>query len=94
MAALWPTIMEPGTDPASHTEPLRSMKNILELITGQRPGAPYTVPRVFNTSIQPGSLNSPLKVNQLLDGDLWIDRGNNNKLKFWDKATQVWIPTT
>jgi len=90
----WPTLTEPGNTTESHIEPLRALKMIAELVTGQRAGSPVTIARVFRTDVRPGAQNSTVQIFDLRDNDLWIDTGNSNKLKFWDAATEVWIPTT
>jgi len=92
MALTWPTIPEPGTDDQSQTACLLQIKNVVEMLTKQRPGAPYTIARVFKQSLAPGAVNSTIMVQQLLDGDIWIDTGNNYLVKIWDKPTQVWVP--
>lgn len=94
MALKWPAIPEPGDQLPTLIEPLRALKNLLEMVTGQRTGAPVTMARIFKTDIRPGAANSTILVGDLKDADLWIDTANNNKLRFWNNATQVWIPTT
>lgn len=90
----WPQIPEPVQDPETHLEPLKAIKQIVEMIIGQRGGAPVPMARTFITVIKPGASNSPYTVRELQAGDLWINTGNNAKLNYWDAGTQVWIPTT
>lgn len=90
----WPTIPEPGEAPTTHTEPLRALKMLAEMITGQRTGSPVTIARVFRTDVRPGAQNSTVQIHDLRDNDLWIDTANSYKIRFWDAATEVWIPTT
>lgn len=90
----WPTIPDPTTDPASLPEPIRMMKNVLEMLTGQRPGAPVSLARVWRTEVTPGGNNSPIEIRDLQDNDLWIDTGNNNKLSFWHGRLKTWMPTS
>lgn len=75
-------------------EPIRALKNIAELMTGQRAGAPVPMARVFKTDVKPGAANSPVNVGDLRDCDLWIDRGNADKLNYWDESVKAWRPTT
>lgn len=90
----WPTIPDPSQDVSNHYNVLRALKDIVELITGQRGGAPAPITRTFATPTQPGAANSPILIRQLQAGDLWIDTGNAAKLNYWDATTKLWIPTT
>ena len=95
MALKWPTIPEVADDPKSHTLPLRSTKNMLEMLTGQREGAPFNMAKVFVDQFPPGGLNgADILPQNLRTGDLWIDTANGNKLNFWDARVSLWIPTT
>lgn len=90
----WPQVPEPVQDPNTHLDVLKALKQMVEMITGQRGGAPIPMVRVLITPIKPGASNSPYSVRQFQPGDLWIDTANSAKLKYWDVGTQVWIPTT
>lgn len=90
----WPTIPDPTTNPEGQVVILQVMKNLLEMLTGQRGGAPVSYVRVFRSEVAPGNNNSTISARDLKDNDLWIDKLNSDKLNYWDVNTQVWIPTT
>jgi hypothetical protein len=89
-----PTIPDPAQDPATHYEPIKALKEAVELLTGQRGGALAPLSRMFIINIPPGNPNSGISKTLLRKGDLWIDTSNNSKLNYWNAATKVWVPTT
>lgn len=94
MALKWPTIPDPGTTTDSLFEPVRSLKMVVEMIVGIRGGAPARIPTVYRDYFQPGSSQSSVPKSQLKDGDLFVDRSNNNKMNIYDGSLGAWVPTT
>jgi hypothetical protein len=92
--ARWPTLPDPGPDPSAWQELLRSAKQILEMVTGQRAGAPVAIMRLYKSDVQPGAANSPVSIRDLQDGDVWMNPASSYKLNFWDTSKMAWIPTT
>lgn len=72
-------IPEITNDPQSMTNALMAIKQILEGLTGQRPGSLASVPRMHVAPIAP-SFQTGLSPKI---GDLWISTGSR-KLHFWD----------
>lgn len=88
----WPTISDPNADPSTHTPVLQGLKNIVEMITGQRAGAPAPMVRLYKTYTAPGISGSPIPLQQLRDGDVWINRSASPPtINFWDPATKSWV---
>jgi hypothetical protein len=92
--AKWPTLPDPAPDPTGWQELLRSVKQILEMVTGQRGGAPTPIVRLYHTDVMPGAANSPVNLSDLQDGDVWINTASSNKLNFWDIKTRSWLQTS
>lgn len=92
--ALWPTLPDPAPDPNSWQELLRSVKQMLEMVTGQRGGAPVAIMRMYRADVAPGAANSTISLRNLQDGDIWIDTSNSNKIHFWNVATMAWVTTS
>lgn len=88
----WPTIPDPTQDVTQQVTVLQSLKNVVEMITGQRAGAPAPMVRLYKTYVAPGSTSSPIPIQQLRDGDLWINRTvSPPTVNFWDPSTQSWV---
>lgn len=92
--ANWPTLPTLGNTTESRDGLLRSLKNVLEMMLGQRGGAPAPIPVVYRGYFMPGSSQSTVPRSQLKDGDLFIDLSNNYKLNFWDGPYGLWRPTS
>lgn len=90
----WPTIPDPGTTLESLVEPVKVMKSLLQMITGQQGGSPAPVPCVYRSLIAPGAVNSPIPKIQLKDSDIWINLASSAKLNYWDGDLKIWVPTT
>lgn len=84
----WPTIPDVAEDLAT---PLRAIKNIVEMITRQRPGSVAPVARLFRQNLDP-SVDPKVtsRGDVLRDGDLWIDTANGNAVRFWDQQSRSW----
>lgn len=88
----WPTIPDITDDFAT---PLRAMKNILDMITRQRPDSVAPMARIFRQPLDPSKdAKVTSRGNVLKNGDLWIDTANNNKLRFWDETARSWGVTS
>jgi hypothetical protein len=90
----WPPIPDFTSDPTTFFEPLRALKMVAEMVTGQRKGSPVIMARLFKTATPPGAANSSIKQTFLEDGDLWIDVTHSAKLNYWNAALKIWVPTT
>lgn len=88
----WPTIPDPGSDPIQHVTVLQGLKNIVEMITGQRGGSPAPTARLYKEKIMPGGPGSSIPIQQLKDGDIWINLSNYNTQSYWNPTTLSWIP--
>jgi hypothetical protein len=79
------TIPTPTNDPESMLVAIRALKDVVERLTGQRPGA-ETAGRAPSTYVQAIAPNSRAGV-PLFVGDFWVNTGND-KLHYW--TGQYW----
>lgn len=81
-------IPEFTSDPESIATALRAVKEMLEELTGQRPGQSIGAPRVFVQPARP----DPRAGVQIKPGDLWI-QPSGRRLYFWDgRIWQTFLP--
>jgi len=73
------SIPEPNEDPASMLLAIRALKEVVEGLTGQRPGKVAGAPRVFLQPIAPDARAG----FALSRGDFWISSGTD-RLHYWD----------
>ena len=72
------SIPEPAPDLQSLTASVRALKEVVEGLTGQRPGRIAPTPRLFVQPIRPDALVVPVNTN-----DLWISSGTS-QLHYYD----------
>lgn len=78
-------IPDPTADPQSLLMAVRAIKEVVEGLTGQRPGTAGRSPRVYIQAVRPNAQTGAL----LSEGDFWIAKGTD-KLFFWDG--RLWQP--
>ena len=73
----YPSIPDPNNTLESIGESVRTMKQSVELLTGQRTGVSRGAPRIFVQPATPSTIDI---------GDLWINTATN-KLLYWSGST-------
>jgi hypothetical protein len=74
-----PTIPDFTDDAASIGTALRAMKQVVEIIAGQRQGPSFGAPQVFVQELEPVTS----RVTSFKTGDLWVNI-LTTKLFYWD----------
>jgi len=88
----WPTIPESDGSVESLGPSVRSMKEAVEIMTGQRRGESFGVPLMYIQPKAPASSGNR-GANYLKIGSLWINT-TDNTLSYFDGKTWQAIKTT
>ncbi len=80
-----PTIPDFTDDVASMATALRAMKQVIEIVSGQRQGPSFGAPQVFVQELEPVTS----RVTSFKTGDLWVNK-TTNALFYWDG--RLWQP--
>lgn len=81
MSRIFPSIPDPQANTQSLYDVVRTMKQTIELLTGQ--SGTIAAARVTVANVPPTPLAS---------GDLWVNAVDNNKLYVWDGTS--WLAVT
>lgn len=73
MSKVYPSIPDPQPTLDSLSETVRILKQVVEILAGQRPGGAAV--RVFIQAATPTALGT---------GDIWIDTLNNSVIRYWN----------
>lgn len=81
MSRIFPSIPDPQANTQSLYDVVRTMKQTIELLTGQ--SGTIAAARVTVAAVPP---------TPLAEGDLWVSSENNNKLFVWNGIS--WLAVT